>query len=53
MISKGEVIELDDLEIKRPGNGISSLDIMKIVGSVSKNDISKDKVINYEDLIIN
>jgi len=52
-ISKGEVIELDDLEIKRPGNGIPSLDIMKIVGSVSKNDIFEDQVINYDDLIIN
>ena len=52
-ILKGEAIELDDLEIKRPGNGIPSLDIMKIIGSVSKNDIFKDQVINYDDLIIN
>tara|TARA_B100001113_G_C21109196_1_gene622413 strand:- start:249 stop:1268 length:1020 start_codon:yes stop_codon:yes gene_type:complete len=52
-ISKGEVIELEDLEIKRPGNGISSFEINKIVGSILKNDILKDQVIQYSDLNIN
>tara|TARA_B110000003_G_scaffold268312_1_gene297662 strand:- start:23 stop:1036 length:1014 start_codon:yes stop_codon:yes gene_type:complete len=52
-ILKGEAIELDDLEIKRPGNGISPLEIMKITGAISKNDIFKDQVLKYDDLIIN
>lgn len=51
-IVKGQTLELDDLEIKRPGNGIPSLDIMQIIGSVAKNDIFKDQIINYDDLIM-
>ena len=52
-ILKGDVLKLDDLNIKRPGNGISPLAIMKIVGAISKNDIFKDQVLKYDDLIIN
>jgi len=52
-ILKGSVLELDDLDIKRPGNGISSFEINKIVGSVLKNDILKDQVIQFSDLNIN
>jgi N,N'-diacetyllegionaminate synthase len=52
-ISKGDVLKVDDLNIKRPGNGISPLEIMKIVGAISKNNIFKDQVLKYDDLIIN
>tara|TARA_B100001250_G_scaffold114528_1_gene96972 strand:+ start:7166 stop:8185 length:1020 start_codon:yes stop_codon:yes gene_type:complete len=52
-ILKGNVLELDDLDIKRPGNGISSFEINKIVGSILKNDILKDQVIQFSDLKIN
>lgn len=52
-ILKGDVLKLDDFNIKRPGNGISPLEIMKIIGAISKNDIFKDQVLKYDDLIIN
>jgi len=52
-ILKGDVLKLDDFNIKRPGNGISPLEIMKIIGAISKNDIFKDQALKYDDLIIN
>lgn len=49
-ISKGKMIKLDDLAIKRPGFGISSFETKKIIGSISKNNIFKDQIIKYDDL---
>lgn len=49
-IAKGDMIGLDDLAIKRPGDGISSFEIKQIIGSISKNNIFKDQIIKYDDL---
>ena len=43
-ISKGAVIDLDMLEIKRPGTGLKPSDIDFVIGKKAKRDISKDEV---------
>lgn len=49
-IKAGHVLSLDDLTAKRPGNGLSPLFTKEIVGSIVKNDLSKDAMLNLKDL---
>ncbi len=44
-INKNSKITIKDLVFKRPGTGISPLDINKVLGKISKVDIKPDKVI--------
>jgi sialic acid synthase SpsE len=46
----GETISLDDLDVKRPGTGISADKIFELIGKTVKNDIKIDCIINYRDL---
>ena len=39
------------LVIRRPGNGIQPIDIDKLIGSKVKNDIQKDQIIDWKDII--
>ncbi len=48
-IGKGKVIELSDLDVKRPGTGLEPQYIDMIVGRIAKRDIPYDKVIDMED----
>jgi len=47
-IKKGQVIQKEMLIIKRPGIGISPVDIEKIIGKKSKKDIASDELIHWD-----
>jgi N-acetylneuraminate synthase len=49
-IKAGHVLSLDDITAKRPGNGLSPLFTKEIVGSIVKNDLSRDAMLNLKDL---
>lgn len=46
----GTIIQLDHLDIKKPGNGIPVKDIDNIIGRVVKNHICRGDLIEYNDL---
>lgn len=49
-ISKGEIISEEMLTFKRPGDGISPVDIKKIVNLKAKTNIKEDDILKYEML---
>lgn len=49
LIKKGEVITENDIDYKRPGNGISPKYYKFIVGKIAKRDINYDEIIQMED----
>lgn len=49
-IKKGTKISKKDLQFKRPGTGISPLDINKIIGMRLSRDIKPDRVIKYSHI---
>jgi len=49
-IFKNEKIKKEDLEIKRPGNGIAPKYLDKVVGRIVKRDLKKGELINLDDL---
>lgn len=46
-IKKGEVIKRDMLSIKRPGIGISPVEIERIIGKKTKKDITADEILHW------
>lgn len=48
-IAKGEIIQLEDLDFKRPGTGLQPKYYKFIVGKEAKKDIKKDSLILMED----
>jgi N,N'-diacetyllegionaminate synthase len=49
-IKAGEIITEKDIEIKRPGNGISPMRINEVIGKKALNDISEDALIDFSFL---
>jgi N,N'-diacetyllegionaminate synthase len=49
-VKAGHVLSLEDITAKRPGNGLSPLFTKEIVGSIVKNDLLKDAMLNLKDL---
>lgn len=49
-IQKGVKIDLDMLEIKRPGIGIEPKYILKIIGKKTKREIKEDFLLSWEDI---
>lgn len=49
-LASGTAITKDDLEIKRPGNGISPMKIKEVIGMTLKNDMPKEAILQWEDL---
>ena len=47
IIKKKERFTLDNLTVKRPGNGISPMQIKKLLNKVSKNNYKPDQLIKY------
>ena len=47
-IKKGTIIDKDMLTIKRPGTGLTPVEIDKIIGMKTKRDITKDEVLQYD-----
>ncbi len=50
-LAAGTIITIDDLEIKRPGTGISPMKINQVIGLKLKNDLPKEAILQWEDLI--
>jgi len=50
-LNKGEYIKLEDLDVKRPGTGISPDEMKYVVGREILRDIGEDELIKWEDLI--
>jgi len=51
-IKAGEVLVKEDLDVKRPGNGISPSEIKRYIGCRVKNDIESDTILSISDLDI-
>ena len=49
-LASGTAITKHDLEIKRPGNGISPMKIKEVIGMTLKNDMPKEAILQWEDL---
>jgi len=47
----GTIITKEDLEIKRPGNGISPMKIYEVIGKELKTDKPKETILQWEDLL--
>lgn len=47
---KGHVLKMEDLKIKRPGNGIPPKFMEDLVGRVLKHDMDEEAVIDWEDI---
>ncbi|WP_372906481.1 N-acetylneuraminate synthase family protein [Rhodohalobacter sp.] len=50
-LKKGDIIEEKDLTFKRPGTGIAPDEEKFVVGRSLKNDLVKDSVIRWDDLV--
>ena len=44
-IKKGEKFTNKNLTIKRPGNGISPMQLFKVIGKIAKRNFSEDELI--------
>lgn len=49
-IKAGHTFTINDLTVKRPGNGISPLFIQEIVGCVAKTDLLEDSLLGFKDI---
>ena len=50
-ITKGSIIDKSMIVIRRPGYGIQPKDIDKLIGAKAKNDIQKDHIISWKDIV--
>lgn len=50
-IAQGEIITLDKLDFKRPGNGISLDQLGLVIGKTAKYSLTKDFLLSWDDLI--
>ena len=48
---KGNSVNKNNFEVKRPGNGISAMDIMKLEGKILNKNVLKGQLVNYSDFI--
>lgn len=49
-ILEGELIQADDIAIKRPGSGIPPAFLKHVVGGIALRDIEEDEVLEYESV---
>jgi N-acetylneuraminate synthase len=49
-LKKGHILTAEDLDVKRPGNGIPANELQNLIGKKLKNDIKKDYLIYSKDL---
>lgn len=49
-LKKGDVIKEEDVVMKRPGNGISPMEMDKVLGKVLLNDVFEDTMLKWEDI---
>ena len=51
-LSVGHVVSLEDLDVKRPGTGISPEEIPNIIGKKMRNAVKEDCIIFPEDVVL-
>lgn len=49
-LPSGHILEESDLIMKRPGNGISPMELPKIIGLKVKRDLEEDSMLKWDDL---
>ena len=49
-LSSGQIIDIHDLIMKRPGDGISPMQVDKIIGKKTLSDLKKDHKLNFKDI---
>jgi N,N'-diacetyllegionaminate synthase len=49
-VTAGSILSIDDLTVKRPGNGISSMLLNQIIGCVVKNNLKEDTLLHLKDI---
>lgn len=49
-VKKGEIVSVNDFEMKRPGDGISPMQMNDLVGKMYINNFEKEHKLNFEDL---
>jgi N,N'-diacetyllegionaminate synthase len=50
-LSEGEVVLQEDLEMLRPGDGISPMEMEKVIGKKVKRDLAQNHKLMWEDLL--
>jgi N-acetylneuraminate synthase/N,N'-diacetyllegionaminate synthase len=50
-LSSGQIIDIHDLIMKRPGDGISPMQVDKIIGKKTLLDLKKDHKLNFKDIL--
>ncbi len=50
-IEKGRIISADDLDIQRPGSGLSPMMFDALVGKIARHDIESDTFLSFDDLV--
>jgi sialic acid synthase SpsE len=48
----GEILKVEDLVFKRPGNGIQISDLSKVIGKKMLKNVPKDLIVKYSDIDI-
>jgi hypothetical protein len=51
-IKAGQILNFNDLIMKRPGDGISPMEVYTIVGKKALLDLNKDAKLNFKDISI-
>jgi N,N'-diacetyllegionaminate synthase len=49
-VKRGQVLTMNELTVKRPGNGISPLLLNEIVGCTAKKDLPIDSLLSFKDV---
>ena len=52
-IKKGSILKDENIVSRRPGNGISPMDIDKIIGKKVNKDLAEDYILSWSDLYDN
>jgi len=50
-LKKGHILKEDDLIMKRPGDGISPVEVEKVTGRKIKRELSEEHKLSWEDLV--
>jgi sialic acid synthase SpsE len=50
-IKKGDIISEENINLKRPGNGIAASEALRIFGKKASRDIEIDRKLTYQDIL--
>ena len=49
-INKGDILTMENLTIKRPGDGINPMILEEIIGCVAKKNLAEDTLLHFKDI---